>query len=60
MATTVPPAALISAAVTSSVSRARDPAATLAPSTANNLAIALPIPRPAPVLIATFPSNCRI
>ena len=33
------------------------PKATVAPSEANNLAVASPIPRAAPVIMQTFPSN---
>ena len=55
-----PPAALIASAVSLSLSALRATHATLAPAAASRSAIALPIPREAPVTIAVWPlrSTC--
>src|SRR5216684_1184103 len=51
-----PPAVRIAAAVSSAGAGSRSLTTTAAPSAPNNLAVAAPIPRPAPVKIATLPS----
>ena len=65
MATAVPPAAVIAAAVSPIVPGSGEPpgstvraaTATAAPSAPNRAAMAAPIPRLAPVTMATFPSS---
>ncbi len=54
-----PPAALIAAATSAICWRVRAASTTAAPSRANASAIARPMPRPAPVTIATWPSIDR-
>jgi len=58
IARTVLPLAAILCAASWSASAPRAVMATLAPSRASRAAIPLPIPRLAPVTIATLPSNC--
>jgi hypothetical protein len=57
MATASPPAAMISAATASPGAASRSLTTTLAPSLASFSAIARPIPRPDPVINATFPAS---
>jgi hypothetical protein len=54
----VPPARLISAAVVSADGNCRSAITTFAPSVAKRLAISLPMPLAAPVMMATLPSSC--
>src|SRR6516165_6640633 len=56
--TAVPPARLISVAVASADGNRRSAIATFAPSVAKRLAISLPMPLAAPVMMATLPSSC--
>src|SRR4030042_2436479 len=55
-----PPAAVISRTVALAASSAMSPTTTLAPSWAKRLAVALPIPRAPPVMMATLSSNLGI
>src|SRR4051794_27232778 len=55
--TIVPPLSLIAATAASSRAPFQSPATTLAPSAAKSVAIASPIPEPAPVITATFPCS---
>ena len=57
MAFAVPPWVLISSAVSSILERVRAAITTLAPSEANAIEMALPIPFPPPVMIATLSCN---
>src|SRR6516162_8493638 len=56
--TAVPPARLIWVAVASADCNCRSAIATFAPSVPKRLAISLPMPLAAPVMIATLPSSC--
>src|SRR5581483_2075936 len=57
IAMALPPAALISAATVSALPRSMSATATLAPRAAKPIAVARPIPEPAPDPSATLPSN---
>src|SRR5262245_55016007 len=59
-ATASPPAALISAATASPGAASRSLTTTLAPSLASLSAMARPMPRPEPVMSATFPFSFDI
>src|SRR6185369_1995256 len=55
-----PPVASMSATTVSTFAGVSERTATFAPSAANSFAVARPIPRPAPVMIATFPLRLPI
>src|SRR5690242_5493739 len=57
MARALPPAAAISAATASALAESRSTTATLAPRAAKPIAVARPMPEPAPDTSATLPSN---
>src|SRR5687768_16283394 len=59
-ATASPPARLISSAVASAPAPLRSAQTTRAPSRANTLAVALPMPEAVPVIRATLPSTLPI